>query len=42
VREFVATKEITVLEHPAYSTDLAPLSFSVPEYKGNIERKTFG
>ena len=24
VREFLATKEITVLEHPAYSPDLAP------------------
>ena len=24
VREFVATKQITVLEHPVYSPDLAP------------------
>ena len=24
VREFLATKQITVLEHPAYSPDLAP------------------
>ena len=24
VREFIATKQITVLEHPAYSPDLAP------------------
>jgi len=42
VREFLATKQITVLEHPAYSPDLAPqLLFSVPEDKGNIERKAF-
>ena len=27
VREFVATKQITVLEHPAYSPDLAPNDF---------------
>ena len=39
-REFLATKQITVLEHPAYSLDLAPNNFfSVPEDKGNIERK---
>jgi len=25
VREFLATKQTTVLEHPAYSLDLAPL-----------------
>ena len=40
--EFLATKHITVLEHPAYSPDLAPTDFSsVPEDKGNIERKAF-
>jgi hypothetical protein len=40
--EFLATKQITVLEHPAYSLDLAPSDFfSVPEDKGNIERKAF-
>jgi len=40
--EFLATKQITVLEHPAYSPDLAPIDFfSVPEDKGNIERKVF-
>jgi len=40
--EFLATKQITVLEHPAYSLDLAPSDFfSVPENKGNIERKEF-
>jgi len=42
VREFLATKQITVLEHPAYSLDLAPSDFfSVPKDKGNIERKVF-
>ena len=42
VREFLATKQITVLEHPAYSPDLAPNDlFSVPEDKVNIERKAF-
>jgi len=40
VREFLATKQITVLEHPARLPDLAPNDFfSVPEDKGNIERK---
>ena len=41
MREFLATKQITVLEHPANSPDLAPNDFSVPEDKGNIERKAF-
>jgi len=41
VREFLATKQITVLEHPAYSPDLDPKTFFVPEVKGNIERKAF-
>ena len=27
VKEFLATKQITVLEHPAYSPDLAPSDF---------------
>jgi len=27
VREYLATKQITVLEHPAYSPDLAPSGF---------------
>jgi len=40
--EFLTTKQITVLEHPAYSPDLAPSDFfSVPEHKGIIERKAF-
>jgi len=39
---FLSTKQITVLEHPAYSSDLAPQwLFSGPEGKGNIERKAF-
>jgi len=39
---FLATKHITVLEHPAYSPDLAPSDFfSVREDKGNIEKKAF-
>jgi len=42
VREFLAAKQITVLEHPASSPDLAPIDFSsVPEDEGNIERKAF-
>jgi len=27
VKEYLATKQITVLEHPAYSPDLAPVTF---------------
>jgi hypothetical protein len=38
VREILATKQITVLEHSAYSPDLA---HNVLEDKGNIERKVF-
>jgi hypothetical protein len=42
LREFIAPKQITVLEHPAYSPDLTPRDFfSVPEDIGNIERKAF-
>ena len=33
VREFLATKQITVLEHPAYSPDLAPDFFLFPKIK---------
>ena len=39
--DFLATKQITVLEHPAYSPDLDPNDFFVPQDKGNIERKAF-
>jgi transposase len=39
LREFLASKQITVLENPSYSPDLAPNDFlSFPEDKGNIER----
>jgi hypothetical protein len=42
VREFLATKQITVLEHPPSSQDLAPsVFFSVLEDEGRIERKAF-
>jgi hypothetical protein len=42
VRGFLATKQITVVEHPAYSPDLAHSDlFSVSEVKGKIERKAF-
>jgi len=42
VREFLAIKQITVLEHPVYSPNLVPNDFlSVPEDKGNIERRYF-
>jgi len=41
VRGFLATKQIIALEHPAYSPDLAPVTFSAPEDKGNIDRKAF-
>jgi len=42
MREFLATKQETVMEHPVYSPDLAYNAFfSVPEDKGNIERKAF-
>jgi len=42
VREILAAEQTTVLEPPAYSLYLAPNDFfSVPEDKGNIERKAF-
>jgi hypothetical protein len=42
VREFLSTKQVTTLQHPPYSSDLANSEvFSVPENRGNIERKTF-
>jgi hypothetical protein len=41
VREFLAAKQIIVLKHPAYLLNLAPITFSIPEDKGNIERKEF-
>jgi hypothetical protein len=41
VSEVLVSKQITVLEHPPYSPDLASSNFSVPEDKINIGRKAF-
>ena len=42
VRELLATKQITVLEHPYYSPDLAPNNFfSVPEVKEILKGRHF-
>ena len=42
VREFLATKQITVLEHPAYSLDLAPNDFFLfPKIKGILKGRHF-
>jgi len=42
VREFLATKQITVLEHPAYSPDLAPSDFFLfPKIKEILKGKHF-
>jgi transposase len=42
VREFLATKEITVLEHPAYSPDLAPSDFFLfPKIKEILKGRHF-
>ena len=42
LREFLATKQITVLEHPAYSPDLAPSdSFLFPKIKEILEGRHF-
>ena len=42
VREFLATKQITVLEHPAYSPDLAPSDFFLfPKIKGILKGRHF-
>jgi hypothetical protein len=41
VREFLTSKQITA-GMPSLYTGSSPLDFfSVPEYKGNIERKAF-
>jgi len=41
-KEEFLTKEINVLEHPAYSPDIVPYDFFfVPEDKGNIEMEAF-
>jgi len=42
VREFLATKQINVLEHSAYSTDLAPSDFVLfPKIKGILKGRHF-
>jgi hypothetical protein len=42
VREFLVSKQITVLKHPPYSSALAPSDFLLfPNVKENIERKAF-
>ena len=42
VREFLATKQITVLEHPAYSPDLAPSDFFLfPKIKVILKGRHF-
>jgi len=40
--EFLATKQITVLEHPAYSPDLAPSDFFLfPKIKEILKGRHF-
>jgi len=40
--EFLATKQITVLEHPAYSSDLAPSDFCLfPNIKEILKGRHF-
>jgi hypothetical protein len=42
VREFLATKQIIVLEHPAYSLDLAPITFFLfPKIKEVLKESYF-
>ena len=42
VREFLATKQITVLEQPAYSPDLAPSAFFLfPNIKELLKGRHF-
>jgi len=42
VREFLTTKQITVLEHPAYSPDLAPSDFFLfPKIKEILKGRHF-
>jgi hypothetical protein len=41
LREFLASKKITMLDHLPYSSDFDPSDFSAPEDKGNIERNAF-
>jgi len=42
VKEFLAIKQITVLEHPAYSPDLAPIDFFLfPKIKEILKARHF-
>ena len=42
VREFLATKQIAVLEHPAFSPDLAPSDFFLfPKIKETLKGRHF-
>jgi len=42
VREFLATKQITLLEHPAYSPDLVPSDFFLfPKIKKILKGRRF-
>jgi hypothetical protein len=42
VKEFLATKQKTVLEHPAYSPDLAPIAFFLfPKIKAVLKGRHF-
>jgi len=42
VREFLPNKQITVLQHPAYSLDLAPYDFFLfPKIKEILKRRHF-
>jgi len=42
VRKFLATKQITVLEHPAYSPDLPPIDFFlIPKIKEILKGRHF-
>jgi len=42
VREFLASKHISVLEHPAYSRDLAPSEFFLfPKIKEVLKGRNF-
>ena len=41
VKQFLANKNIPVLEHPPYSPNLAPCAFSFPQSKITTERYSF-
>jgi transposase len=41
VREFLASKQITVMEHPPYSLDLAQSPFLFPEIKEILKGRYF-